>query len=245
MKINEVCPVVAEPKVFTGTGTFTATGEFTRNNCDAGFAGGVVNVSKSATATATGTTQKEADKKALEKATKEAKKLLADEGQNFANANGTCTQVVFSGSGSFTATGTVQKNDCKDKEIGSQVEVSVTKSATATGSTQEEADKKALAEAEKLAKTEFENTKQTEANKNGACSQVIFDGTGEFTKTGSFVKNDCGTGKTGNAIEFSKTKKVTATGSSQNEANKLALAEAKKLVELNFDTEGQNFANEK
>ncbi|MBS9783770.1 hypothetical protein KGV55_00285 [Candidatus Gracilibacteria bacterium] len=230
---------------FEATKTVEKSQDFTRNNCDDGFAGGVVNVSKSATATATGTTQTEADNLALEKATQKAKKLLADEGQDEANTNGTCTQVIFDGTGTFTASGQVVKNDCPEKFTASgSVLYELPKTATATGSSQAEADKLALQKAQNLAETEFENTKQDYANEHGICKQVIFDGTGSFTKTGSFVRNNCETGKYGTAVEFSKTETATATGGSQDEANNLALAEATRLANLNFDTQGQAFANE-
>ncbi|MBS9775279.1 sortase, partial [Candidatus Gracilibacteria bacterium] len=148
---------------------------FTRNNCEKNFIGSNVTYTATATKTATAETQAKADELATTAAQSAVDEDILANGQNFANTNGTCTQTTFEATKSFTAKETVEKNDCKVGEIPSKVEVSITKEATATADTQVKADEKALDEATKLAKTELEKIKQTEANKNGTCKKKAIE----------------------------------------------------------------------
>ncbi|MFH6946432.1 DUF5977 domain-containing protein, partial [Flavobacterium sp. FlaQc-49] len=153
----------------TGTCSFgnVAKSGFVRNNCAAGGTGSVV--------VYTVTAGKH------RAATQAAADLLAEnDGQAYANANGTCT---FSStkSGSFT------KNNCGVGGTGSVVVYSKTLTSIIS-----------QADADTLAQADVNQNGQANANTTGACSF------GNVAKSG-FVRNNCAAGGTGSTVVYTVT----------------------------------------
>ncbi len=179
--------------IFTGTGSYTASGSFVPV-CQQYFEADAVELTHTEIATATASTQEEANRKAQQAAQEKAEAYIVNHGPTYAEEQKICVQKIFPSTQTHTATEFVTKNDCKTNEMGTTVEVTVIKTASATGSTQTEADALALSIATDLATTTLNQTKQTTANLQGQCVQTIFTGT--YTATGShiFTKNDCESG---------------------------------------------------
>lgn len=76
---------------YTATQTKSYSKRFTRNNCASGYVGTSVTYTQSATATATSSiSQSDANTQAANLALEEAKRLVEEGGQDYANANGKC-----------------------------------------------------------------------------------------------------------------------------------------------------------
>ncbi|MDX6187719.1 DUF5977 domain-containing protein, partial [Flavobacterium sp. Fl-318] len=171
---------------------------FVRNNCAVGGTGSAV-VYTVAAGKYTAATQAAAD-------------LLAqNDGQAYANANGTCT---FSStkSGSFT------KNNCGVGGTGSVVVYSKTITSIIS-----------QANADTLAQNDVNDNGQAYANAgtNGSCSFK------NVAKSGSFTKNNCGVGGTGSVViytvaagTYTAATQAAADALAQDDVNKNGLAYA-------------------
>lgn len=152
----------------------------------------------------------------------------------------TSTQMV-------TRTGQFTKNDCPVGQTSRPVSVTKTYSATATAGSQTEADQLALSTANEKADREFPTDGQNEANRLGVCTVVslpTYTETYNGVLTGSFTRNNCPTNHTTQPVTYTKQITATATSTvSRADALRKAEAEAKRIGNLTFATEGQDFAN--
>ncbi|PID70350.1 hypothetical protein CSB37_03115 [bacterium DOLZORAL124_38_8] len=245
--ISNEATVTITVNPFEATKTSTKSGDFTRNNCGADFAGSTETyTSPEQTATETSTvSQADADEKAQQAADQKAQANVDANGQNYANTNGTCTQVKFHATKSYTATETVQRNNCPVNYTGTSVVVAVTKTATATSLVnQADADAKALEQATNEANTELQNTKQAKANADGQCTQTTFEATKTSTKTGDFTRNNCPANYEGSTVTYTTPEQTaTATGVTQAEADTTAQQAADAKAEADLNANGQHYAN--
>lgn len=233
--------VTVEP--YTGNEKYTITQAFEKE-CSEGEKGSSVLYTGSGTATATANTQAEADEQALAQAKTQAENDVTTNGQANANTNGTCTQNVFEGNGEYTATKEFVKSNCEDGFKGTSVPFSHTETATATAKTQEKANKIAQAFAFKKAQEFVDNNGQANADANGECIQVVFDGTTEYTGEKVVTRNNCKNNFKGTSVTLSHTENGSATGSTQEKANALAELDARKKVWAYLEANAQNYANE-
>jgi hypothetical protein len=122
---------------------------FTKANCDAGFIGSDVIFNVPANTYSSTISQEDADEK--------AENYLLTNGQNYANANGTCIQLYLNTlqSQSFTT-------ECEEGYIGGTIIYSVPAGRYSSTISQEEADQ--------LAIDEIEANGEAYANENGTCS---------------------------------------------------------------------------
>lgn len=93
---------VLEGGGYTATQTKSYSKSFTRNNCASGYVGTSVTYTQSATATATSSiSQSDANTQAANLALEEAKRLVEEGGQDYANANGKCNASGGGGGGGY------------------------------------------------------------------------------------------------------------------------------------------------
>lgn len=157
-------------------------------------------------------------------------------------------QVVFTGSISYTTTGTVLRNDCPENFTGTDVVFSHTETATATGSTQQEANNNALTQAKSLVDAYMssltgQQTAQAYANEHGKCLQQVF--TGSYTATGSqdFIRNTCLDGYKGESVTYTTTITKTATASTQEKADQMAKVAAESALAQYITENGQSYVD--
>ncbi|WP_121326554.1 MULTISPECIES: DUF5977 domain-containing protein [unclassified Flavobacterium] len=183
------------------------SGSFTKNNCAAGGVGSVVVYTVPAKQYSSAVSQAAAD--AL------AQTDVNNNGQAYANTNGTCTFTSIVKSGSFT------KNNCAAGGVGSAVIYTVPAGRYTSTTSQAAADA--------LAQTDVNNNGQANANTNGTCTFS------SIARSGNFTKNNCAAGGVGSSVAFSQA--VGAQTSIISQAD----ADAKGLTL--FNTNGQANAN--
>jgi hypothetical protein len=144
-------------------GNVTKSGTFTRNNCGVGYIGGSVSYTIPASTYFSFSSQGDADAK--------AQNDVDQNGQSYANANGSCTQVWYNTqqSGSFTP------SNCGYGYSG--VPISYTVAANTYSSTTSQAA------ADQLAVNDVNANGQTYANTNGTCT-----GTGTISMMSAWTK---------------------------------------------------------
>ncbi len=117
-------------------------------------------------------------------------------------------------------TGTFIKNNCESGYAGSNVEFS----KTYTSNISQE-------NAEQIANATFPLDGQAYANTNGTCTLIPVN-TYESVGTGSFTRNNCGSGYTSEPVTFSKTYTSTVSQAAADAAR-----------DANFGADGQAYAN--
>ncbi|WDF66485.1 beta strand repeat-containing protein [Flavobacterium sp. KACC 22763] len=190
-----------------GTCTFknvAKSGTYTKNNCGTGGTGSSVTYTVAA-GTYSASTQAAADTL--------AQNDVNANGQTYANNNGTCTFVNVAKSGTYT------KNNCGTGGTGSSVTYTVA-AGTYSASTQAAADT--------LAQNDINANGQTYANTNGTCTFV------NVAKSGTFTKNNCGTGGTGSSVTYTV---AAGTYSASTQAA------ADTLAQNDVNANGQTYAN--
>ncbi|WP_099711010.1 S-layer family protein [Flavobacterium sp. 9] len=196
-----------------GTCTFSSivkSGSFTKNNCAVGGAGSVVVYTVLAGQYTSTTSQAAAD--AL------AQTDVTNNGQTFANTNGTCTFTSIAKSGSFT------KNNCAAGGVGSVVVYTVPAGRYTSTTSQVAADA--------LAQTDVNNNGQTNANTNGTCTFS------SIVKSGSFTKNNCAAGGVGSAVVYTVPAGTYTSTTSQAAADALAQTDVNNNGQANANTNG-------
>jgi len=210
--LNATC--IEDPNFYTGR----ASKEFTKNDCEEGYYGSTVVVTQNdVTGGPFTSTESQADADAKAMAAVEA------QGQDVANAKGTCTaKPVYTGVASKSFT----KNNCAEGAVGSSVTVTqddVTGGPFTSYDSQEEANALALAAVEAQG--------QEVANNKGVCTW-----TGVASQ--EFRKNDCEEGQTGSAITVDQD---DVTGGPFTSTVSQADANAKALAAV--QAQGQAIAN--
>ncbi|WP_099711038.1 DUF5977 domain-containing protein [Flavobacterium sp. 9] len=196
-----------------GTCTFTSvvkSGSFTKNNCASGGVGSVVVYTVPAGRYASTTSQAAAD--AL------AQTDVTNNGQTYANTNGTCTFSSIARSSSFT------KNNCAAGGVGSSVAFSQAVGAQTSIISQADADAKGL--------TLFNTNGQANANTNGTCTFT------SVVKSGSFTKNNCAAGGAGSAVVYTVPAGTYTSTTSQAAADALAQTDVNNNGQANANTNG-------
>ena len=181
-----------------------ASGNFTKNDCGPGGYGSMVTY-------AVGAGQYTASSQAGADAI--AQSVVNANGQAYANANGSCTFYNNAASGNFT------KNDCGPGGYGSMVTYTV-------GAGQYTASSQAGADA--IAQSVVNANGQAYANANGSCTFY------NNAISGTFTRNNCGTGGTGTAVTYT-VNAGTYTAGTQAQADAIAQS----VVNAN----GQAYAN--
>ncbi|WP_243653119.1 DUF5977 domain-containing protein [Flavobacterium sp. 90] len=196
-----------------GTCTFSSivkSGSFTKNNCTVGGTGSVVVYTVPAGQYTSTTSQAAAD--AL------AQTDVTNNGQTFANTNGTCTFTSIAKSGSFT------KNNCAAGGFGSVVVYTVPAGRYTSTTSQVAADA--------LAQTDVNNNGQTNANTNGTCTFS------SIVKSGSFTKNNCAAGGVGSVVVYTVPAGTYTSTTSQAAADALAQTDVNNNGQANANTNG-------
>lgn len=183
------------------TYTVTKTGTFTKQ-CGTGTAVGTVNFSKTYSSNVS-----QADAQATADAN------FNNDGQTYANANGTCSYSAFR-SALFT------KNNCQTDYTGSQVSYSNTYTSFVS-----------QADADSIATSLFNGEGQAFANERGTCSYLA-PPTYSAYRIGNFTKNNCAPFETGTTVTYSTTYVST-----------VSQADADSIASANFNTDGQAYAN--
>ncbi|WP_131474479.1 DUF5977 domain-containing protein [Flavobacterium sp. KMS] len=192
-------------------GNSAKSGSFTRNNCGAGGTGSAVTYTIPANTYSSTSSQADADA--------QAQNAVNANGQTYANTNGTCSYWFANSakSGSFV------RNDCGAGGTGATVTYTVPANTYSSTSSQADADAQA--------QNAVNANGQTYANANGTCSYWF----GNSAKSGSFVRNNCGTGGTGATVTYTIPANTYSSTSSQADAD----AQAQNAVNAN----GQTYAN--
>ncbi|HEX9513367.1 MAG TPA: DUF5977 domain-containing protein [Puia sp.] len=180
---------------------------FTRNNCAAGGTPSTVTYTVAAGAYSSTLSQSDADAKAQTDAT--------NNGQNYANANGTCTYYNTVHSQPFT------RNNCATGGTPSSVTYTVAAGAYSSLVSQPDAEAKA--------QTDVINNGQNYANANGTCTFY------NAAQSQPYTRNNCSTGGVGSSVTYSVAAGTYSSLTSQAAADQQALS--------NITTNGQNYAN--
>lgn len=186
------------------------SGEYTKNNCTGGYEGGTVTYIIPANS--------------FYAQTKDAANLLAQNaltqgGQNYANANGSCTQVEF---WNVEKSQVFARNNCPEGQVPSSVTYTVP-AFTYSDISQELADAKALAD--------IAANGQNYANINATCTVVTI---GNDVQSSSIQRNNCTGGQVGSYVTYT-VPADTFFASTKTAANALALAD--------IAAHGQDYAN--
>jgi 20S proteasome alpha/beta subunit len=193
-----------------GTCTFynvVKSGTFTRNNCAAGGTGSSVTYTVAA-----GTYNSTASQAAADAL---AQTAVNNNGQAYANTNGTCTFYNVVKSGTFT------RNNCAAGGTGSSVTYTVAAGTYNSTTSQAAADA--------LAQTAVNNNGQAYANTNGTCTFY------NVVKSGTFTRNNCGAGGTGGSVTY------TVAARTYNSTSSQAVADT--LAQTDVNNNGQAYAN--
>ena len=166
------------------------SGTFTKNNCASGGTGSTITYTVPA-GTYSESSQTAADQK--------AQNDINANGQNYANANGSCTFTNIAVSGTFT------RNNCGTGGTGSSVVYTIA-AGTQSASSQ--------AAANAIAQNLVNSNGQAYANTNGYCTY-------SSTRSGNFTRNNCPSGRTGSVVSFSA---QATSNTSQADADARALA---------------------
>lgn len=183
------------------------SGNFTKNTCGGGSSGTTVTYTVPANSYISTISQSDADAK--------AQNDVNANGQNYANANGLCYWYSVAKSGSFN------KNNCATGGTGSSVTYNVAAGAYNSTISQADADSKA--------QTDVNNNGQTYANSNGYCTWS------SVAKSGTFNKNNCGTGGTGSPVTYN-----VAAGAYTSTVSQ---ADADNKAQNDVNNNGQTYAN--
>ncbi|MFE3872714.1 DUF5977 domain-containing protein [Flavobacterium sp. ZS1P70] len=200
------CSDTSSTSVITYTSA-AKSGTFTKNTCAAGGFGSSVTYIVASGAYSSSLSQADADGK--------AQNDVNNNGQTYANTNGTCTFSSMAQSGSFT------KNNCASGGVGSTVPFSQAAGAQTSTISQADADSKGL--------TLFNTNGQANANTNGTCTFS------SMAQSGSFTKNNCASGGLGSTVPFSQAAGAQTSTISQTDADSKGLSL--------FNTNGQANAN--
>jgi 20S proteasome alpha/beta subunit len=187
------------------------SGSFTRDNCGAGGTGTTVAYTVPANTYSSTSSQTDADT--------QAQNDVNANGQAYANANATCSYFFTNAakSGSFT------RNNCGTGGTGTTVTYTVAANTYSSTSSQADADTQA--------QNDVNANGQAYANANGTCSYFFTN----IAKSGSFTRNNCGTGGTGTTVTYTVAANIYSSTSSQADAD----AQAQNDVNVN----GQAYAN--
>ncbi|NWK99583.1 hypothetical protein DM790_01975 [Flavobacterium collinsii] len=183
------------------------SGSFTRNNCGSGGTGG----EKTYTVPAGQYTSTESQAAADAMADQD----VNNNGQAYANANGSCTFYSTAQSGWFT------KNNCSSGGYGSNVYYTQNASIVSSQISQADADASGY--------SKFISDGQAYANANGYCTYY------SSAQSASFTKNDCAAGGIGSSVSYSQGYGAVASNISQADADALGLSK--------FNSDGQVYAN--
>ncbi|MFD2938499.1 DUF5977 domain-containing protein [Flavobacterium notoginsengisoli] len=183
------------------------SGSFTKNNCPAGASGSSVSFSLGAGAVTSTVSQADANALGLNK--------FNTDGQNYANASGSCTYYSVAQSGSFT------KNNCAVGASGSSLIYSQAAGVMTSNVSQTDADA--------LGYSKFINDGQNYANVNGYCTYY------SVAQSASFTKNNCPAGASGSNVDYSQSAGVVTSNISQADADALGYSK--------FMNDGQSYAN--
>lgn len=148
---------------------------FTRNNCASGYIGGQVTYNVAAGVYTSSISQADADQQAVNNITLN--------GQNYANANGACTQIWYN----VAKSGTFTRNNCGSGSTGSTVTYTVVAGVYSSTISQADADQKA--------QNDVNTNGQNYTNANGTCSavQCSFTMATGFSSPTSGISSSAGT----------------------------------------------------
>ena len=206
--IKKICYNYAgQPENCNAYSNIQKSGNFTRNNCPAGGTPNTVMYVVAANTYFSFTSQADADAK--------AQNDVDNNGQIYANNNGTCTFYNIQKSGSFT------RNNCPTG--GTPNTVTYTVAAASYSSTVSQAA------ADQLAQNDVNANGQTYANNNGTCTFY------NVQKSGSFTRNNCPTGGTPNTVTY-----TVAAGTYSSTVSQAA---ADQLAQNDVNGNGQTYAN--
>jgi hypothetical protein len=184
---------------------------FARNNCGSVSTGSNVVYTVPANQYSSTISQADADAKATAD--------INSNGQTYANANGTCTNIYYNvvQSKSFT------RNNCGFGSTGSSVVCTVPANQYSSTISQADADAKAT--------TDINSNGQAYANANGVCTNIYYNA----VQSKSFTRNNCGSGFTGSSVVY------TVPASQYSSTISQADADAKATTDINSN--GQTYAN--
>jgi 20S proteasome alpha/beta subunit len=194
----------------SGTCTFSSvakSGSFTRNNCAAGGTPSTVTYTVVANMYNSIISQADADNL--------AQTNVNNNGQAYANTNGTCTFKNVAKSGSFT------RNNCAAGGTPSTVAYTVAANTYASIISQADADNQA--------QSNVNNNGQAYTNTNGTCTFK------NVAKSGSFTRNNCAAGGTPSP--------ETYTVAANTYASIVSQADADNQAQTNVNNNGQAYAN--
>jgi 20S proteasome alpha/beta subunit len=192
-------------------GNVAKSGLFTRNNCGAGGAGSTVTYTVPSNTYTSSTSQADADA--------QAQNVVNTNGQEYANINGACTYSF----GNAAISGSFTRNNCGFGGTGSTVTYTIAANTYTSTTSQADADAQA--------QIVVNNGGQAYANANGTCTYSF----GNVAQSGSFTRNNCGTGGTGSTVTYTVPANTYSSTSSQADAD----AQAQNAVNAN----GQIYAN--
>ncbi|MCD0476768.1 DUF5977 domain-containing protein [Flavobacterium sp. EDS] len=185
------------------------SGSFTKNNCAVGGVGSSVAYNQVAGVSTSRISQGDADAIGLAK--------FNVDGQNNANASGSCTFSSIVRSGSFT------KNNCAVGGVASSVAYNQVAGVSTSKTSQADADAIGLAK--------FNVDGQANANAKGDCTFS------SIARSGSFTKNNCASGGIGSSVAYNQVAGASTSKTSQADADAIGLAK--------FNVDGQANANAK
>jgi YD repeat-containing protein len=188
-------------------GNVQKSGNFTRNNCSGGGTGASVTYTIPANTYFSFTSQAEADAK--------AQSDVDNNGQAYANNNGTCAFYNVQKSGNFT------RNNCPAGGTPSSVTYTVAAGTYSSTISQATADQ--------LAQNDVNANGQTYANNNGTCTFY------NVQKSGNFTRNNCPAGGTPSTVTYTVAAGTYSSTTSQ--------ATADQLAQNDVNANGQTYAN--
>jgi 20S proteasome alpha/beta subunit len=197
----------AENCVVTTYYNVAKSGNFTRNNCAAGGTPNTVTYTVAANTYSSATSQAAADQLAQDD--------VNNNGQTYANNNGTCTFYNVQKSGNFT------RNNCPAGGTPSTVTYNVAAGTYNSTTSQAVADQ--------LAQNDVNANGQTYANNNGTCTFY------NVQKSGNFTRNNCPSGYAGSTVTYTVLANTYSSTTSQ--------AAADQLAQDDVNANGQAYAN--
>jgi YD repeat-containing protein len=175
------------------------SGNFTRNNCPAGYNGTTVTYTVAAGTYGSAISQADADQQAIND--------VNANGQNYANANGICSLLYYNvpESGNFT------RNNCPSGYAGATVTYTVAANTYSSTVSQADANQKAI--------NDVNANGQNYANANAACLLLYYN----VVESGNFTRNNCPSGYTGTTVTYTVAANTYSSTISQADANQKAI----------------------
>ncbi|MCG2613432.1 DUF5977 domain-containing protein [Terrimonas sp. NA20] len=167
---------------------------FTRNNCGAGGTGGTITYSVAPNTYSSTISQADADQQAINQ--------VNANGQNYANANASCSWYNQAQSNSFT------RNNCAPGGTGGTVTYTIAANTYSSNTSEADANQQAV--------NAVNAGGQAYANANATCTWY------NNAQSNNFTRNNCGVGGTGGTVTYTVAANTYSSTVSQSDANQQA-----------------------